>query len=226
MRKNIVTYALVGILALAFATDVMSHNIANIVTPQFFDSIKNQAAGRCAGKSFYTRDAFLNAANAYRQFGSGSPQAAKREIAAFFAHVTHETGHLCYVEEINKYNRYCDEQNKRYPCVPGKFYYGRGPIQLTGNDNYGAAGEAIGFDGLRAPETVAKDPVVSFKTALWFWMTYLHPVMKQGFGATIQRSNGAFECDGRQPAHVQARIGYYKDYCDQFGVYPGPNLDC
>ena len=92
MRKNIVTYALVGILALAFATDVMSHNIGNIVTPQFFDSIKNQAAGRCAGKSFYTRDAFLNAATAYRQFGSGSPQAAKREIAAFFAHVTHETG--------------------------------------------------------------------------------------------------------------------------------------
>ena len=92
MRKNIVTFALVGILALAFATDVMSHNIANIVTPQFFDSIKNQAAGRCPGRRFYTRDAFLNAANAYPQFGSGSPQASKREIAAFFAHVTHETG--------------------------------------------------------------------------------------------------------------------------------------
>ena len=133
---------------------------------------------------------------------------------------------MCDIEEIDKSNRYCDEQNQQYPCVPGKFYYGRGPIQITGNGNYGAAGKAIGFDGLIAPETVAKDPVVSFKTALWFWMTYLHPVMKQGFGATIQRSNGAFECDGQQPDHVQARIEYYKDYCDQFGVYPGPNLDC
>ncbi|KAK9200790.1 hypothetical protein WN944_015989 [Citrus x changshan-huyou] len=226
MRKNIVTFALVGILALAFATNVMCQNVANIVTPQFFDSIKNQAAARCAGRRFYTRDAFLNAANAYRQFGSGSPQAAKREIAAFFAHVTHETGHFCYVEEINKYNRYCDEQNQQYPCVPGKFYYGRGPIQLTGNGDYGAAGKAIGFDGLRAPETVARDPVVSFKTALWFWMTYVHPVMNQGFGATIQRINGAVECGGKQPAQVQARNGYYKDYCNKFGVAPGPNLYC
>ncbi|GAY32138.1 hypothetical protein CUMW_281050 [Citrus unshiu] len=44
----------------------------------------------------YTRDAFLNAANSYPEFGSGSADDSKREIAAFFAHVTHETGHLCY----------------------------------------------------------------------------------------------------------------------------------
>ena len=92
MKKNIVTFALVGILALAFPTKVMCQNVASIVTPQFFDGIKNQAAASCAGKSFYTRDAFLNAAKAYPQFGSGSPEVSKREIAAFFAHVTHETG--------------------------------------------------------------------------------------------------------------------------------------
>ncbi|KDO45785.1 hypothetical protein CISIN_1g0269281mg, partial [Citrus sinensis] len=133
---------------------------------------------------------------------------------------------LCYVEEIDKSNAYCDTSNTQYPCVPGKFYYGRGPIQLTGNGNYGAAGQAIGFDGLNSPETVANDPVISFKTALWFWMTNVHSVVNQGFGATIQRINGALECGGKQPDKVQARIGYYTDYCNKFGVSPGENLSC
>ena len=68
-------------------------NVADVVTQDFFDSIINQAGGECPGKSFYTRDAFLNALNSYDQFGKvGSTDDSKREIAAFFAHVTHETG--------------------------------------------------------------------------------------------------------------------------------------
>lgn len=30
---------------------------------------------------------------------------------------------------------------------------------------------ALGFDGLNNPELVGQDPVVAFKTAIWFWMT-------------------------------------------------------
>ncbi|KAK0606968.1 hypothetical protein LWI29_007070 [Acer saccharum] len=201
-------------------------SVANIVTAEFFDGIKNQAGGDCAGKSFYTRDGFLNAVNSFPEFGSGSADNSKREIAAFFAHVTHETGHLCFVEEIDKSNMYCDQGNTQYPCAPGKFYYGRGPLQITWNYNYGAAGKAIGFDGLNSPETVAKDPAISFKTALWFWMTNVHSVVNQGFGATIQKVNGALECNGKQPQKVQTRIGYYTDYCKKFGVSPGENLSC
>jgi hypothetical protein len=37
--------------------------------------------------------------------------------------------------------------------------------------NYIQAGAALGFDGLNNPELVASDPVLSFKTAIWFWMT-------------------------------------------------------
>ncbi|KAL5781190.1 hypothetical protein ACOSP7_006219 [Xanthoceras sorbifolium] len=194
-----------------------SGSVANIVTPAFFDAIKNRAAADCAGKSFYTRDAFIKAVNSFPQFGSGSADNSKREIAAFFAHVTHETGHLCYVEEIDKSNAYCDKGNTQYPCVAGKSYYGRGPMQITWNYNYGAAGQATGFDGLKSPETVAKDPVVSFKTALWFWMTNVHSVVNQGFGATIQKINGALECNGKQPDKIQARIRYYTDYCQKYG---------
>ncbi|KAJ4723654.1 Chitinase [Melia azedarach] len=227
LKNNFLTFALLGILAFAVPRNVLCQNaVASVVTQEFFDGIKNVAAADCAGKSFYTRDAFLNAANSYPDFGSGSADESKREIAAFFAHITHETGHLCYTEEIDKSNAYCDPSNTQYPCVPGKFYYGRGPIQLTGNGNYGPAGQAIGFDGLNAPETVANNPEISWKTALWFWMTNVHSVVNQGFGQTIRRINGAVECDGKRPDLVNARIGYYTDYCNKFGVSPGDNLSC
>ena len=227
MKKDVlITFALLGILALTIPRKVVSQvSVANVVTPQFFNSIKTQD-GSCAGKNFYTRDAFLKAVNAYPQFGkSGSADNSKREIAAFFAHVTHETGSLCFIEEINKSNRYCDANNKQYPCAPGKSYYGRGPLQISWNYNYGPAGKAIGFDGLKSPEIVARDPVIAFKTGLWFWMTNVHSVVNQGFGATIRKING-LECNGNRPAQVQARIKYYRDYCQKFGVAPGPNLSC
>ena len=134
---------------------------------------------------------------------------------------------LCKIEETNGASQdYCDETNTQYPCNPDKKYYGRGPLQLTWNYNYGAAGSSIGFDGLNAPEIVATDAVVSFKTALWFWMTNVHSVIGQGFGATTRAINGAVECDGKQPDLVQARINYYTQYCNQFGVAPGDNLSC
>ncbi|TXG72744.1 hypothetical protein EZV62_001323 [Acer yangbiense] len=157
----------------------------------------------------------------------GSEEDSRREIAAFFAHVTHETGHFCYIEEIDGASKdYCDETNTQFPCSPNKGYYGRGPIQLSWNFNYGPAGNSIGFDGLNSPETVANDPVISFKTALWFWTNNVQPMMSQGFGATIRAINGALECDGGNPATVQSRIRYYRDYCSQLGVAPGDNLEC
>ncbi|KAM0921818.1 hypothetical protein ACQ4PT_006728 [Festuca glaucescens] len=166
-------------------------------------------AGFCCsqyGQSFYTRQAFLNAVGSYSGFASGSSDAAKREVAAFFAHVTHETGHFCYIEEINGASQnYCDTGYPQWPCSSGVKYYGRGPLQLTWNYNYGAAGQSIGFDGLRSPQTVAQDPVVAFKTALWYWMTNVHGVLPQGFGATTRAINGAVECDGKNTAQMNAR---------------------
>ncbi|XP_075661905.1 endochitinase EP3-like [Castanea sativa] len=203
-------------------------SVANIVTQDFFNRIINQAAASCAGKNFYTRAAFLDALNSFNQFGNlGSSDDSKREIAAFFAHVTHETGHFCYIEEVNGASQdYCDKTNTQYPCNPNKKYFGRGPLQLTWNYNYGAAGTSIKIDLLNSPETVATDVAVSFKTALWFWMTNVRPVVSQGFGATIRAINGAIECNGGNPSTVQARIQYYTQYCNQLGVAPGDNLTC
>nr|WHN38663.1 chitinase [Panax notoginseng] len=202
-------------------------SVADIVTDSFFNGIINQADGGCAGKNFYTRSAFIEALKAYPGFGnSGSPDDSKREIAAFFAHVAHETGHFCYIKEINGENKdYCQETNTQYPCNPNVGYFGRGPLQLSWNYNYGPAGQAIGFDGLNDPDKVASDAVVSFKTGLWFWMNNVHSVMAQGFGATIRAINGD-ECGGGRPDAVNARIGYYNGYCSQLGVGPGDNEGC
>nr|BAA22966.1 chitinase [Chenopodium amaranticolor] len=201
-------------------------SVQSLVTNAFFNGILNQAGSGCAGKSFYTRSAFLNALGNYPQFGKGgSSDDTKREVAAFFAHVTHETGHFCYIEEIAK-STYC-QSSAQWPCNPNKQYYGRGPIQITWNYNYGAAGKSIGFDGINAPETVANNPVIAFKTAFWFWMNNVHSriVSGQGFGSTIRAVNGG-ECGGGNTPAVNARVGYYTQYCKQLGVSPGNNLSC
>uniref|UniRef100_Q7M1Q9 chitinase n=1 Tax=Phytolacca americana TaxID=3527 RepID=Q7M1Q9_PHYAM len=205
-------------------------SVANVVSQGFFDGIISQAAASCPGKNFYTRDAFLNAVGSYPDFGTtGSSDDSKREIAAFFAHVSHETGSFCHIEEndgASTNDAYCDPNNTQYPCTPGKKYYGRGPLQLSWNYNYGPAGQSIGFDGLNAPETVANDVVTSFKSALWFWMNNVHSVINQGFGATIRAINGALECNGQNQDEANDRIQFYQKYCADFGVAPGDNLTC
>lgn len=76
-----------------FTSPSNGNSVSNIVTEAFFNGIADQASASCEGKGFYTRAAFLEALASYTQFGTvGTSDDSKREIAAFFAHVTHETG--------------------------------------------------------------------------------------------------------------------------------------
>ncbi|MCO5554569.1 hypothetical protein L7F22_008099 [Adiantum nelumboides] len=207
---------------------------SSIVTSSLFDQFLSQrTSGSCPSNGFYTYDAFISATAAYSGFATSSSDAAvnKREAAAFFANVAHETGSGCYVEEIDK-STYC-EVSAQWSCNADKQYYGRGPLQLTYNYNYGAAGQALGFDGINNPDIVAQDPKISFETALWFWMTQRSPtchdamVNGQGFGATINAINGGIECgSGANQAQQQARINLYTSFCSLLGVDPGDNLTC
>ncbi|ONI27330.1 hypothetical protein PRUPE_1G080500 [Prunus persica] len=202
-------------------------SVADIVTQEFFNGIINQAPSDCVGKNFYTRDGFINAVNSYSDLGRrGSVDESKREIAAFFAHATHETGYFCFIEEREEYRQTYCEPSTDYPCNPDKQYYGRGALQITGNKNYGPAGKSIGLDLLNSPETVASDADVAFKTAIWYWVVNVRNALSQGFGATTRAINGAKECDGQQPDLVQARAALYQSYCSQLNVDPGANLSC
>ena len=88
MRNCLLVIVLAGILA--GSVSVKAQSVADIVTPEFFNGILDQADASCEGKNFYSRAAFLEAVNSFPQFGTADD--IRREIAAFFAHVTHETG--------------------------------------------------------------------------------------------------------------------------------------
>ncbi|MFE0173546.1 chitinase [Streptomyces sp. NPDC059002] len=188
--------------------------------------------------AFYTYNGLTDALSAYPGFTqTGSDTVRKQEAAAFLANVSHETGGLVYVVEQNEanYPHYCDT-SQPYGCPAGNDkYYGRGPIQLSWNFNYKAAGDALGIDLLNNPDLVQNDAAVAWKTGLWYWNTQTGPgtmtphdamVNSAGFGETIRSINGSLECNGGNPSQVQSRIDSYKHYAQILGVDPGGNLSC
>jgi hypothetical protein len=182
----------------------------------------------------------------------------KKELAAFFANIAHETRHgengkyddgLMLIHESNTSLPYVAE-NDTYPPVPGKKYYGRGPLQLSYNGNYGYASDCIFGDKkvlLNNPELVETDPVIAFEVAIYFWMTpqtlkpSAHDVMidkwqpkaddkakgrAPGFGMTINIINGAIECNhGDNMFSMNDRIGFYRYFLQKFGI-SDPNCTC
>lgn len=188
----------------------------------------------------------------------GGVQTAKKELAAFFAHIAHETRHgenekyndgLMLIHESNTSLPYIAE-NDTYPPAPGKKYYGRGPIQLSYNGNYGYASDCIFGDKnvlLSHPELIETDPVTAFKTAIYFWMTpqtykpSAHDVMigkwhpnaadkaagrVPGFGVTIDIVNGPVECNkGENVYSMNDRIGFYRYFLKKLGA-SDPNCVC
>jgi chitinase len=185
---------------------------------------------------FYSYSGLVNATASYANFANeGDLATRKREAAAFLANVAHETGNLVYIEEINK-GDYCGtDWSGRCACQTGKRYYGRGPIQLSWNYNYGAAGAALNLPLCTDPDLVARDAKVAWQTGLWFWMTqsgagsrpgHASMVGGFGFGETIRTINGSLECNGGNPVQVQSRIDAYRKFCQMLGVDPGTNLGC
>ncbi|MFD8481695.1 glycoside hydrolase family 19 protein [Kitasatospora sp. NPDC059673] len=187
---------------------------------------------------FYTYSGLVAALSAYPAFaGTGSDTVKKQEAAAFLANISHETGGLVYVVEQNtaNYPHYCDT-TQPYGCPAGQAaYYGRGPIQLSWNFNYKAAGDALGIDLLHNPNLVQTDAAVAWKTGIWYWMTQNGPgtmtahnamVNGKGFGETIRSINGALECNGGNPAQVQSRVNAYTGFAAILGVPTGSNLTC
>jgi basic endochitinase B len=175
----------------------------------------------------------------------------KKELAAFFANVAHETRHgendkyndgLMFIHENNTSLPYV-APNDAYPSVAGKKYYGRGPMQLSYNGNYGYASDCIFGDKtvlLNNPGLVETDAVVAFKTAIYFWMTpqtykpSAHDVMTgkwvpkatdkaagrtPGFGMTINIINGQVECGkGENVYGMTNRIAFYQYFLKKLGI--------
>ena len=184
-------------------------------------------------------------------------QTNKKELAAFFAQIAHETRHgqdgqyndgLMFIHENDTTQAYLSD-NDEYPAVKGQKYYGRGPMQLSYNGNYGYASDCIFGDKkvlLNNPGLVQTDPVVAFETAIYFWMTpqtrkpSAHDVMTgkwqpsaddkakgrtPGFGMTINIVNGEVECNKGDNSGMNDRIGFYQYFLKKLGV-SDPNCAC
>jgi hypothetical protein len=138
------------------------------------DSINNNP-------DFYSFKSFVAAAKLFPVFLSdGNESTQKKELAAFLANIAQETSGgwptapggyfkwgLYFLEEKGSghLNTYNDTSNKNYSGVSGKYYYGRGPKQLSWNYNYGQFSETWYGNKdtlLLHPELLSKDPVLSF----------------------------------------------------------------
>lgn len=115
-------------------------------------------------------------------------------IAAFLAQLAHESGEYRYMEELasgKAYEGRVDLGN----WLPGDGvrFKGRGPIQITGRNNYAACGAALGLDLLAQPELLTL-PEYGTRSAVWFWnrndLSKLADV--DWFKAITRRINGGY----------------------------------
>nr|AAL30422.1 hevein-like protein [Sambucus nigra] len=230
------------------------NDISKMISESLFNEMFKHRKD-CPSRGFYSYEAFITAARSFPGFcTSGDVATRKRELAAFLSQTSQATTgqrfdsvvvdphawgycHINGTTNGNENERYCTSSN--WPCASGKKYNSRGPIQLTHNYNYGLAGEAIGIDLVNDPDLVATDPIVSFKTAIWFWMTQhdnnpsLHDIL----------INANYEASDQVPSYgvlsniinsnsghksgldiITTSIGYYKRYCDMLEVSYGDNL--
>jgi hypothetical protein len=203
-------------------------SFADIVSEQLFNQMFPNRNG------FYTYQGLVDATREYEAFaGTGTDEQRRREAAAFLGNVARETGELVYVEQIEQ-GEYCASR-PGCECEPGKRYFGRGPIQISWNYNYCAAGEVLGHNLRENPDLVAQNPTIAWATGLWFWMTqrgagnyapHVAIVEGRGFGETIRSINGSQECNGAWSEAVVARVAFYEKFCQILGVSPGGDLHC
>lgn len=236
-------------------TPPSSNDFGSIVSLQTYETMFPNR------NSLYSYNSLVTATQKFPLFcKEGSLEQRKREAAAFLANIAHETTGgwdsapggrfawgLHFIEEQNRQSQYCDRNNSRYPCVPGKSYHGRGPIQLSWNYNYGQVGQVLGVNLLANPDLVTSNGVIAFQTALWFWMTpqppkpSCHAVMTggwqpsahdlsmgriPGFGMTINIINGGLECSIATNDKVRDRVGFYQRFCQMLGVNMGDVVYC
>lgn len=194
----------------------------------------------------------------------------KRELAAFLANISKETTGgwqlpvgsgtngdyaqwgLYWVHEVGYTSSGSagaySTPHPDYPPNPSVGYYGRGPIQLSWNYNYGQFSKFLYNDEsilLNNPDLIQQDGVLSFKSAIWFWMMpqcpkpSCHQVMhelwssmpgeysankmnKKGFAHTNNIINGGLECRTSSTSgfteKVQLRSQLYKYYLNILGV--------
>lgn len=262
VKATMIAVTLLGTMPPPPAQAEAQSQLPGLLSRETFDKFFPHANdSACSANGFYTYDDLVEASSAFPGFANtGDLVMRKRDLAALLAHVSHETTGgwgtapdgphawgLCLKEEKHPPSDYCDHTVAQWPCSPDTSYHGRGPIQMSWNYNYGPAGQYLGADLLTNPDLVATNAVISWKTALWLWMTPRspkpspHDVMVgkyeptpddveakrvPGFGLTTNIINGGLECGIPDSPDANDRIGFYKRFAAILDVEVGPNVEC
>jgi len=204
----------------------------------------------------------LDLREAFSVFMSEGDDTIKRlELAAILANWAQETtggwdaaedGYtswgLCWYEEVGARGGgecYFNPDNEYQPSkkpAGDTCFFGRGPIQLSHNANYGAFSAFLYGDMLVLldnPDAILRDGSLAFASGYWFWTTYkgspnvpgrtCHEVMveegAQGFGKVINIVNGGIECnvalrplDTELGKKIRNRADHFHYFAEYLGV--------
>jgi putative chitinase len=115
-------------------------------------------------------------------------------ISAFLAQLAHESMEYRYMEEIADGSAYegREDLGNTQPG-DGKRYKGRGPIQISGRDNYAECGKAMGLDLLADPVLLTR-PEYGTASACWFWNSRSLSLLADHnwFREITRRTNGGY----------------------------------
>ena len=85
----------------------------------------------------------------------------------------------------------------------GYRYRGRGYMQLTGKDNYRAAGDALGLDLVSNPD-LAADPENAARIATWYWQQNVPQTAREDVTAATRAINGGINgLEDRQSRYAE-----------------------
>lgn len=164
---------------------------------------------QCPVKKLETYLPFLNAAMTEAEINN------RLRKCAFLAQVAHESTEFVYMKELGGHSyfmRMYDITGNRPKVAKdlgnlspgdGAKYPGRGPIQVTGKNNYRACGKALGLDLVNHPELV-ETPSIAFRASAWYWKSrgINEAADKPDFKRVTRLINGGLN-------HYAERLAYY-----------------
>ncbi len=133
------------------------------------------------------------------------PRRFSPELAEIYAHQPSLIANRAYANRMGNGDQVSGD---------GWCYQGRGPIQLTGKDNYRRASEDLGMDLEAYPEQIADLPEVGALVAAWYfaeWKNCLRLADRKNLVVCSIAINGAVE-------GLDSRRNYYRTARRIFGV--------
>ncbi|KAI9346516.1 lysozyme-like domain-containing protein [Obelidium mucronatum] len=122
--------------------------------------------------------------------GFVAPISGLKELAILLGNCAHESAKFTITTEIG-----C--RNNPSACPYG-WFYGRGYLQLSWEQNYLAAAKALGNPQIYSnPDIVAYDETVNWSTVQWFWQTIVQPQLRSrgmSLASSVYAINGKLEC--------------------------------